>query len=115
MNLPDESDSEEGLSDEESNDNRDIEEYCKELGIKMDFEKKPEKPSSKKLKQGQKEAPEEKQVSKNALLIEKVIEKAQNEPGNVKNLQIIIKLVRQVFNTQEKQNDEDFDTKDKKR
>lgn len=92
--MPEETDEDDELSDAESRDNRDIEEYCKELGIEMDFEKKDDKSKKKKLKGDQKAVLEEKPRSKNALLIEKVIEKAKTDPSNIKNLQIIIKLVR---------------------
>lgn len=92
--MPEETDEDDELSDAESRDNRDIEEYCKELGIEMDFEKKDDKSQKKKLKGDQKAVLEEKPRSKNALLIEKVIEKAKTDPSNIKNLQIIIKLVR---------------------
>ena len=49
------------------------------------------------------------------MLIDKIIEKAKNDPGNAKNLQIMIKIVRQVFNAQDKDKEEtDGPKKDKK-
>ena len=49
------------------------------------------------------------------MLIDKVLEKAKTDPKNYKNLQMVIKIIKQVFNTQEKEGEDAFDGKAKKK